>query len=458
MSQNSQKSFKTYVLKVIKSLNLTIGTTKDTVEILDDTFRYVTKNLVEIVNRITIENNKKTITLKEAISATDSLFHESMRNDIYNNANSSVETYNNFESKKEHTKIMKQDKAGLILSVSLVESYMRSYTKLKIGCDSVIYLTSAIETFMKEFLNTVGSVTLANKRVRINNRDLFLGINSNYKLEYVIKKLNIVYLDVGTVPGIDQRILESYTQKTKLKRAKKESSTEVVVEEDEESKKKWRPGTVALREIKSLQKSTENQLCKSHVKQFCLILCKEYDNNCMMSDDSRNVLHSLVERDVLNLFIESNKWCLHTGRTTLSVVDINQVVSEHLMNASYKDVDLFTDPSINRIAKRAGVYRVGKGVCEVVRTFIFTKFREYISTCVRVKDSVNKKIINTNIIKTALSVNHNVNLALCNNVVKRKKKNNEGENEGDNEGDNEGENVVENDADEDLEEEELSNE
>ena len=119
MSQNSEKSFKTYVLKVIKSLNLTIGTTKDTVEILDDTFRYVTKNLVEIVNRITIENNKKTITLKEAISATDSLFHESMRNDIYNNANSSVETYNNFESKKEHTKIMKQDKAGLILSVSL---------------------------------------------------------------------------------------------------------------------------------------------------------------------------------------------------------------------------------------------------------------------------------------------------------------------------------------------------
>ena len=303
MSQNSQKSFKTYVLKVIKSLNLTIGTTKDTVEILDDTFKYVTKNLVEIVNRITIENNKKTITLKEAISATDSLFHESMRNDIFNNANSAVETYNKFESKKEHTKIMKQDKAGLILSVSLVESYMRSYTKLKIGCDSVVYLTSAIETFMKEFLNTVGSVTLANKRVRINNRDLFLGINSNYKLEYVIKKLNIVYLDVGTVPGIDQRILESYTQKTKLKRNKKESTTEVVVEEDEESKKKWRPGTVALREIKSLQKSTENQLCKSHVKQFCLILCKEYDNNCMMSDDSRNVLHSLVERDVLNTFV-----------------------------------------------------------------------------------------------------------------------------------------------------------
>jgi histone H3 len=452
MSQNSEKSFKTYVLKVIKSLNLTIGTTKDTVEILDDTFKYVTKNLVEIVNRITIENNKKTITLKEAISATDSLFHESMRNDIVKNGNSAVETYNSFESKKEHTKIMKQDKAGLILSVSLVESYMRSYTKLKIGCESVIYLTSAIETFMKEFLNTVGSVTLANKRVRINNRDLFLGIHSNFKLEYVIKKLNIVYLDVGTVPGIDKRILESYTQKTKLKRVKKDNSTSEVLEEDEESKKKWRPGTVALREIKSLQKSTENQLCKSHVKQFCLILCKEYDNNCMMSDDSRNVLHSLVERDVLNLFIEANKWCLHTGRTTLSVVDINQVINENFMNENYKDVDLFTDPSINRIAKRAGVYRVGKGVCDVVRTFIYTKFRDYISTCVRVKDSVNKKIINTIIIKTALSVNHNVNLALCNVTVKRRKKIN---------GENDAENDVENDEEnEDLleVEEDLSNE
>ena len=426
MSQLNEKSFKTYVLKLIKTLNLNIGTTRDTVEILDDTFKYVTKNLVEIVNRITIENSKKTITLKEAISATDSLFHESMRDDIFKNANLAVEAYNNFETKKEHTKIMKQDKAGLILSVSLVESYMRSYSKLKIGCDSVIYLTSAIETFIKEFLTTVGNVTVSNRRVRVNNRDLFLGINSNYKLDYVIRKLNIVYLDVGTVPGIDQRILESYSQKTKQKRVKKDA--EQVQEEDDETKKKWRPGTVALREIKSLQKSTENQLCRSHVKQFCLLLCKEYENNCMMSDDSRNVLHSLVERDVLHLFIESNKWCLHTGRTTLSLVDVNQVINEKLLNNSYSEVDLFTDPSINRIAKRAGVYRVGKGVCELVRKFIFTKFHEYISTCVRVKDSVNKKIININVIKTALSVNHNINLALCNNVVKRRKRNTDEEN------------------------------
>ena len=449
-----EKSFKTYIIKLLKSIDPTIGTTKESIEIMDDTFRYITKHLVDVVNRVTIENNKKTVTLKEVVAACDSLFHSEMRSDIVLNGNNAVYSFRDYSlgelEKQKTTKVMKQSKAGIILSVSLVESYMRNSTKLKIGIQSMIYLASSIETFMKEFITSAGSVSKTNKRVRINTRDLFIGVNNNSKLSYVMDKVNIVYLGTGVIPNIDERIIDSYVQKTKLKRKNKKSgentvNAEVSAESNEEensgetsgenagenagdnstekTKQKWRPGTVSLRDIKSLQKSTENQLCKSHVKQLCLFICKEYETNCMMTDESRNILHSLVERDVLKMFYEANRWCLHSGRTTLSLNDINESIKNiGGMNGVLEyDKEGFSDPAITRLAKRAGVYRVGKGVCDFTRDYICHLFYRYISSCVRLKDSMDKKIINLNIVKTTMSIYHGINIATSNSLKKSSK-------------------------------------
>ena len=449
MSHKTGKSFKTYIPKIIKSLNNNSGTTHQSLDVMDDTFRYLLKHLVSVANRLSIEDEKKTITLTEAKSACELLFNIEMVKLMNKEGDLAISRYEKYVSKKEeeknstttdskalekNTKVMKQEKAGLILSVSLIESYLRDFSNLKISVPTMLFLTSSMEVFIREFLNSSSQEAKNHKRVRISVRDIFIAVESNPLLKQVTDKLNILYIGVGVVPGIDKRIIESYDQKTKRKR-KGLTQTETVTTEtvkteennDTTKKQKWRPGTVAIRDIKHLQKETDNQLCKSHIKSQCAKIFKMLNNDCMITEHSRSILHNLIERDIVTLFHESNKWCLHAKKTTLTRGDVQE--ASRVLNMSVKNLldidcfDVFSDPAIARLAKRAGVYRMGKEVCSLVRGIICNQLYKYISSCVILKDRMEKKIINPYILKTSLSVYHNINIACPNLSSKKTKKN-----------------------------------
>lgn len=101
-----------------------------------------------------------------------------------------------------------------------------------------------------------------------------------------------------------------------------EPSTNVRVEKKRKAYK-FKPGTVAVREIKKMQKSTK--LCIP-VKSFHRVvkeIAKDLDSDFKFSATGVRALHDDAENFVVENFLKSQNRAIRAGRTTIKVVDMS---------------------------------------------------------------------------------------------------------------------------------------
>ena len=93
-------------------------------------------------------------------------------------------------------------------------------------------------------------------------------------------------------------------------------------------KRKWRPGTVALREIRRYQKSTETVLPRAPVDR----VIREIANEVCLADgvrlqaDAINAIHAAAEQYAVELFERAQVYALHGKRVTVSNDDFKLAV------------------------------------------------------------------------------------------------------------------------------------
>jgi histone H3 len=85
---------------------------------------------------------------------------------------------------------------------------------------------------------------------------------------------------------------------------------------------RFRPGVVALREIRRYQKSTELLIPKLPFQRLVREIAQEYKTDLKFKSDSLGALHEACEAYLVGLFEDTNLCAVHAKRVTIMPKDI----------------------------------------------------------------------------------------------------------------------------------------
>ena len=90
-------------------------------------------------------------------------------------------------------------------------------------------------------------------------------------------------------------------------------------QDGEKRKNRFKPGTVALREIRRYQQSTNHMIPRAPFARLVRFICQENFNNndLRFSSKSLSALQEAAEAYLTGLFEDANMCCLHAKRLTL---------------------------------------------------------------------------------------------------------------------------------------------
>jgi histone H3 len=86
--------------------------------------------------------------------------------------------------------------------------------------------------------------------------------------------------------------------------------------------RRYRPGTVALREIRLFQKSTGLLIHRLPFRRLVCEILQGLEHGFRMQSSAVLALQEACESYIVSLFEDSNLCCIHAGRTTIKVQDI----------------------------------------------------------------------------------------------------------------------------------------
>lgn len=85
---------------------------------------------------------------------------------------------------------------------------------------------------------------------------------------------------------------------------------------------RWRPGTVALREIRQYQKSTETLIKKLPFQRLVREIAQDYKRDLRFQSSALDALQQASEAYLVGLFEDTNLCAIHSKRVTIMPKDI----------------------------------------------------------------------------------------------------------------------------------------
>ena len=87
-------------------------------------------------------------------------------------------------------------------------------------------------------------------------------------------------------------------------------------------KRRWRPGTVALREIKRYQKQTVMLLQKAPFQRLVRVVCQAIDPEIRFQAQALLAVQEAAEAYIVGLFEDTNLCAIHANRKTIMKKDM----------------------------------------------------------------------------------------------------------------------------------------
>jgi histone H3 len=88
---------------------------------------------------------------------------------------------------------------------------------------------------------------------------------------------------------------------------------------------RWRPGTVALREVRKLQKSTDSLIAKAPFSRLVREVAESHKAGLRFQASAVAAIQEATESYVVSLLSDSNLAALHSGRVTAMPRDLQLV-------------------------------------------------------------------------------------------------------------------------------------
>ncbi|XP_026993028.2 histone H3 [Tachysurus fulvidraco] len=241
----------------------------------------------------------------------------------------------------------RSSRAGLQFPVGRVHRLLRkgNYAQ-RVGAGAPVYLAAVLEYLTAEILELAGNAARDNKKTRIIPRHLQLAVRNDEELNKLLGGVTIA--QGGVLPNIQAVLLPKKTEKavktnsqrddmartkqtarksTGGKAPRKQLATKAARKSAPATggvKKphRYRPGTVALREIRRYQKSTELLIRKLPFQRLVREIAQDFKTDLRFQSSAVMALQEASEAYLVGLFEDTNLCAIHAKRVTIMPKDI----------------------------------------------------------------------------------------------------------------------------------------
>lgn len=323
--------FEVFISKVLKQVSETCNITANAKQQLNSFLCILAKKISSIAFELTLFSKKKTISEKEVSNAIKLILVDGLLKNSIFEGEQAIENFknpNNVGNRK--------TKSGIIFSPSISEKFLRNFGNLNIMVTNLapIYLSAVLEYLTWEILDLASNYVYNEKRIRITIRDIELSVRSDIELNKLFNHLNISFLGGGVIPYIHPSLTKKKKKKYNLK--------------NEKSKYKYRPGTIALKNIKKYQKLSDSIIfSKCSFEKLVRSIFKEHKDNYesfKISKDVFIIIQYFIEQFIVKILYNSNFLAIHAGRVKILPIDIALV--SYLINNSKNPYSSFINNDI----------------------------------------------------------------------------------------------------------------
>ncbi|XP_060085497.1 uncharacterized protein LOC132564900 [Ylistrum balloti] len=225
----------------------------------------------------------------------------------------------------------RSSRAGLQFPVGRIHRLLRkgNYAE-RVGAGAPVYLAAVLEYLAAEVLELAGNAARDNKKTRIIPRHLQLAIRNDEELNKLLSGVTIA--QGGVLPNIQAhhemaRTKQTARKSTGGKAPRKQLATKAARKSAPATggvKKphRYRPGTVALREIRRYQKSTELLIRKLPFQRLVREIAQDFKTDLRFQSSAVMALQEASEAYLVGLFEDTNLCAIHAKRVTIMPKDI----------------------------------------------------------------------------------------------------------------------------------------
>ncbi|KAK2913306.1 hypothetical protein Q8A67_001705 [Cirrhinus molitorella] len=172
---------------------------------------------------------------------------------------------------------------------------------------------------------------------------------------------------------------------------------------------RYRPGTVALREIRRYQKSTELLIRKLPFQRLVREIAQDFKTDLRFQSSAVMALQEASEAYLVGLFEDTNLCAIHAKRVTIMPKDIQAAVEMSGRGKGGKglgkggakrhrkvlrdNIQGITKPAIRRLARRGGVKRISGLIYEETRGVLKVFLENVIRDAVTYTEHAKRKTV-----------------------------------------------------------------
>lgn len=314
VKKKKTRFFETYISKVLKHVSVDNGITANAKQQLNSAICAISRHIARLSVRLTQISKKKTLSEKEVSNAVRLVFPGEV---CVNSIAEGEESLAKFLVVDDNKNKSRQDKAGIIFPPSITEKFLREFgfTKIMVTKNAPIYLAAVLEYVTQDILQLASDMARENKRVRITIRDLELSVRTDLELNVLFDRCGITFIGGGVVPYIHQSLL--------VKKPRKKKKVDQPVSSGKKPHR-FRPGTVAIRDIRRFQKMSNCLIFAKHpFEQHARKIISSYNPSMKISKNVFIILQYYIERYIIQLLRDANSAAVHCNRVKLMPTDIN---------------------------------------------------------------------------------------------------------------------------------------
>lgn len=317
IKQDKQKKkmryFETYISKVLKQVSEDNGIKSNAKQQLNSVLCIICEEISRKVLDLTKIPRKKTLSIKEIHNAVQIIMTGELAINAVMYGQSAADNFRDTELKN----TSRQTKARIIFPPSVTEKFLREFgmSKIMTTGNSSIYLAAILEYLCREILDPACSIATEYKRKRISVRDLELAVRGDSELDLLFRSLGVSFLGGGVVPYIHPALIN--------KKGKKKKRL-INCLGDEPKKHRFRPGTVALREIRKCQKTSDTlTFAKQPFERLVRTTVMKYNPEMKISKDVFVILQYFIEQYITDIIKDVGLAAIHAGRVKIIPSDIS---------------------------------------------------------------------------------------------------------------------------------------